>query len=91
MHMHFVSHFCRFVNTDGNVTKFRELRRVHYDEFRKVKQLRREGSSLEDASSDEEDEKNNGKIDSPLSSTTGVKDVEIEGIGNVSHPQPNGT
>lgn len=79
------------MDQDGNVTKFRELRRVHYDEFRKVKQLRREGSSLEDASSDEEDEKNNGKIDSPSSSTTGVKDVEIEGIGNVSHPQPNGT
>lgn len=78
------------MDQDGDVAKFRELRRVHYDEFHKVKQLQREGSSLEDASSDE-DEKNNGKIDSPSSSTTGVKDVEIEGVGNVSHPQPNGT
>ncbi|KAE9463203.1 hypothetical protein C3L33_04926, partial [Rhododendron williamsianum] len=74
-----------------NGTKFRELRRAHYDEFRKVKQLRREGSSLEDASSDEDDVKNNGKINSPSSLTAGVKVTEVEAIENVSHPLPNGT
>ncbi|XP_058190390.1 protein phosphatase inhibitor 2-like isoform X1 [Rhododendron vialii] len=74
-----------------NGTRFRELRRAHYDEFRKVKQLRREGSSLEDASSDEDDVKNNGKINSPSSLTAGVKVTEVEAIENVSHPLPNGS
>ncbi|KAI8572956.1 hypothetical protein RHMOL_Rhmol01G0241400 [Rhododendron molle] len=72
-----------------NGMRFRELRRAHYDEFRKVKQLRREGSSLEDASSDEDDVKNDGKINSPSSLTAGVKVTEVEAIENVSHPLPN--
>lgn len=77
--------------TGKNGTRFRELRRAHYDEFRKVKQLRREGSSLEVASSDEDDAKNNGKINSPSSLTAGVEVTEVQAIENVSYPLPNGT
>ncbi|CAN0902728.1 Protein phosphatase inhibitor 2 [Linum grandiflorum] len=60
---------------------FRELRRAHYDEFRKVKELRREGSLDED----EEAEANgdgNGKLKngggSSSSLTAGVRDIDIE-------------
>ncbi|KAI3471116.1 hypothetical protein Pfo_027779 [Paulownia fortunei] len=59
---------------------FREHRKAHYDEFRKVKELRRKGSFLEDES--DEETKNNGKkdgrCDSSLSITAGVKDIDIK-------------
>ncbi|XP_047968430.1 protein phosphatase inhibitor 2-like isoform X3 [Salvia hispanica] len=45
---------------------FKEHRKDHYDEFLKVKELRRNGSHLEDASDDEP------------SITAGVKDIDIE-------------
>ncbi|KAL3652377.1 hypothetical protein CASFOL_002058 [Castilleja foliolosa] len=58
---------------------FREHRKAHYDEFRKVKELRRQGS-LPGNETDEETE--NGKERGPhLSSptiTAGVKDMEIK-------------
>lgn len=62
---------------------FKEQRRVHYDEFRKVKELRRKGSFLED----EDDEVGNcqkekeGSEDSSSSLTTGVKEIDIEEDG----------
>lgn len=58
---------------------FREHRRAHYDEFRKVKELRRKGSFLED---DEEVENGVTKVDGSGSSpslTEGMKDIDIEG------------
>ncbi|KAJ6889446.1 protein phosphatase inhibitor 2-like [Populus alba x Populus x berolinensis] len=59
--------------TDRN-SNFREHRRAHYDEFRKVKELRRKGSFLED-----EEEENGDEKEGTSSLTTGVRDIEIEG------------
>ncbi|KAJ6672050.1 PROTEIN PHOSPHATASE INHIBITOR [Salix viminalis] len=55
-------------------SNFREHRRAHYDEFRKVKELRRKGSFLEDG-----DEENGGVKEGTSSLTTNVRDIEIEG------------
>ncbi|XP_022736133.1 protein phosphatase inhibitor 2-like [Durio zibethinus] len=49
---------------------FKEQRKAHYDEFLKVKELRRKGSFLEDG-----DDEVEGDSSSSLSS--GVKDIEI--------------
>ncbi|XP_058208292.1 protein phosphatase inhibitor 2 [Rhododendron vialii] len=74
--------------TDKNSKKFRELRRAHYDEFRKVKELRRKGSLLEDASDggedDDDDNKKDGKHDASSSLTAGVKDIDIEGSSDAT-------
>ncbi|KAG6426500.1 hypothetical protein SASPL_110724 [Salvia splendens] len=45
---------------------FKEHRKDHYDEFLKIKELRRNGSQLEEASDDE------------TSITAGVKDIDIQ-------------
>eukprot|EP00257_Ricinus_communis_P026940 XP_025014354.1 protein phosphatase inhibitor 2 isoform X3 [Ricinus communis] len=58
---------------------FKEHRRAHYDEFRKVKELRRKGSFLEDE--DEEigsDKGNDGKYDSSSLLSAGVEHIDIE-------------
>lgn len=69
---------------------FREHRRVHYDEFRKVKELRRKGSFLEVASEDEDEngERKDGRND-PSSLADGVKDIEIEGENEDASGQPS--
>ncbi|XP_024968899.1 protein phosphatase inhibitor 2-like [Cynara cardunculus var. scolymus] len=61
---------------------FREQRRAHYDEFRKVKEMqqRKRGSLNEDESlSSDEDggEKRNGKCGSSSSLATGLEDIDI--------------
>ncbi|XP_057483071.1 protein phosphatase inhibitor 2-like isoform X1 [Actinidia eriantha] len=79
--------------TDRNGTSFREQRRAHYDEFRKVKELRRKGSMLEDASDEdlhENGEEKVGKTYSPSSLTAGMKDIDIDDSGVVTQPPPNG-
>ncbi|XP_011076197.1 protein GLC8-like [Sesamum indicum] len=59
---------------------FREHRKAHYDEFRKVKELLRQGSFLEDES--DEETKANGKKDrqcvSSSSITDGAEDIDVE-------------
>ncbi|CAN1158850.1 Protein phosphatase inhibitor 2 [Linum perenne] len=68
---------------------FRELRRAHYDEFRKVKELRREGSLDED---EEAEVNGNGKLKnvggSSSSITAGVRDIDIEDGTATSSNQP---
>ncbi|KAI3458175.1 hypothetical protein Pfo_014838 [Paulownia fortunei] len=59
---------------------FREHRKVHYDEFHKVKELLRKGSFLRDESDEETkgNGKKDGRCDSSSSITAGVKDIDIE-------------
>ncbi|KAK6936475.1 Protein phosphatase inhibitor 2 (IPP-2), partial [Dillenia turbinata] len=67
---------------------FKEHRRAHYDEFRKVKELRRKGSFLEDDDY-EDDDKKEEKCDSSSSLSAGVKDIDIEDGTPTSSPQPS--
>ncbi|XP_039045365.1 protein phosphatase inhibitor 2-like isoform X1 [Hibiscus syriacus] len=55
---------------DQNGRSFKEQRKAHYDEYLKIKELRRKGSYLED-----EDDEVEGESSSSLSS--GVKDIGI--------------
>ncbi|KAK6121784.1 hypothetical protein DH2020_044464 [Rehmannia glutinosa] len=58
---------------------FREHRKAHYDEFRKVKELRRKGSFLENESDEETSNgKVDGRCDSSSSITAGVEDIDIK-------------
>nr|GMD49681.1 protein GLC8 [Ipomoea batatas] len=68
---------------------FREQRRVHYDEYLRVKELLGKGSYMEDESDEENSgvEKQDGRRHSSSSSslTAGIKDIEIkEGGPNIS-------
>ena len=60
----------------GNVS-FKEHRKAHYDEFWKVKELRRSGSLLEDEEDNDEMEKH-GRSDLSSSLSAGVKEIDIE-------------
>ncbi|XP_050225502.1 protein phosphatase inhibitor 2 [Mercurialis annua] len=63
---------------------FKEHRRVHYDEFLKVKELRKNGSFLVDEEESEENGGNKRNGESLLSA--GVKDIDIED-GSAALPQ----
>ncbi|KAJ9545674.1 hypothetical protein OSB04_025381 [Centaurea solstitialis] len=78
--------------TGRNSTWFREQRRAHYDEFRKVKEMqqqRKRGSLDADelVSSDEDGgEKRNGKCGSSSSLATGLEDIDITDAAATAGP-----
>ncbi|XP_030463547.1 protein phosphatase inhibitor 2 [Syzygium oleosum] len=78
--------------TDKSGMTFREHRRAHYDEFLKVRELRKQGSLLEEVEEDAEYmDKDDGARDSSSSLSAGVKDIEIEdGTVSSSGPPANG-
>ncbi|XP_071734288.1 protein phosphatase inhibitor 2-like isoform X2 [Rutidosis leptorrhynchoides] len=62
-------------------SSFKEQRRAHYDEFHKIRELRRTGSL--DASSsndDDEDKLINGECDTPSSLAVAVGDIDITDV-----------
>jgi len=66
--------------SDRNGMSFREHRKAHYDEFLKVKELRRKGSFLEDEVNGGRngDMETDAKCDSSSSLTAGVKEIDID-------------
>ncbi|KAI7731948.1 hypothetical protein M8C21_008960 [Ambrosia artemisiifolia] len=62
-------------DSEGRSSSFKEQRRVHYDEFHKVRELMRKGSF--DEPSNDDDEKLNGECDTPSSLAAGVEDIDI--------------
>ncbi|KAJ7975686.1 protein phosphatase inhibitor 2-like [Quillaja saponaria] len=65
--------------TDRNRKSFKEHRKAHYDEFRKVKELRRKGSFLEDEMEEDDGVKlgKEGRSDSSSSLSASVKEIDI--------------
>ncbi|TQE03941.1 hypothetical protein C1H46_010468 [Malus baccata] len=69
---------------------FRELRRAHYDEFQKVKELRRKGSLLDDEEEDENINMDKEKKSGSSSLTAGVKEIDIDEDGTESTKTSSG-
>lgn len=63
--------------TDKGNVSFKEHRKAHYDEFWKVKELRKSGSFLEDEEEEDETRKH-GKSGLSSSLSAGIKDIDIE-------------
>lgn len=79
------------LETDKGNLSFKEHRRAHYDEFRKVRELRRNGSLLVDEDDEDDVEMDmKGRPDSSSSLSAGVRDIDIEknDKGNFSRQSP---
>ncbi|XP_031269546.1 protein phosphatase inhibitor 2-like [Pistacia vera] len=63
----------------GRSLSFKEHRKAHYDEYLTVKELRRNGSVLDDVDEDEGEKQNDGRSASTSSVSAGVKCIDIEG------------
>ncbi|PIA49524.1 hypothetical protein AQUCO_01300370v1 [Aquilegia coerulea] len=68
----------------GRSKSFREHRRAHYDEYRKVKELQRKGSLVDDEIDVDDEGK---KCDSSSALSGGVRAIDIEN-GNETSPAP---
>ncbi|KAI3800167.1 hypothetical protein L1987_35477 [Smallanthus sonchifolius] len=68
-------------DNEGRSSSFKEQRRAHYDEFHKVRELRRKGSFDESCNDDDnDDEKLDGECDTPSSLAVGVEDIDINDV-----------
>ncbi|XP_035831336.1 protein phosphatase inhibitor 2-like isoform X2 [Helianthus annuus] len=66
----------------GRSSSFKEQRRAHYDEFRKVRELMRKGSL--DESSNDDDEKFYVDCETPSSLAVCVGDIDIANVDDLS-------
>ncbi|KAF8413124.1 hypothetical protein HHK36_001100 [Tetracentron sinense] len=67
---------------DKSSMSFREHRKAHYDEFRKVKELRRKGSFLDEEADENGDRVKERRCDSSSSLSGGVRAIDINESGN---------
>ncbi|KAK1409151.1 hypothetical protein QVD17_35676 [Tagetes erecta] len=75
-------------DSEGRSSSFKEQRRAHYDEFHKIRELRRKASLDESRNDDDDDDELNGECDTPWSLAVGVEDIDIADIDDLLEPQP---
>lgn len=67
---------------------FKEHRRAHYDEYRKVKELEQKGGSLLSDEDDDDVREKQGGCSACSSLTSSMKAIQIKGGSSTQQPQP---